>query len=100
MMRSLICLCFIILLSGCGPSKEKMFEASTQCEKYVSEKMQLVAPTKVFDVWEKNDALVVEVGYQKRPNVGDTFMTRKCVYDEKNGRISLPSILDRQWDKR
>ncbi len=102
-MKIIITLFLIISVVGCSkPSNEEAKVASNACQKFISKQMGVLEKhTKVFDVWMKNGAIVVEVGYKEYPfPSADSYSVRKCIYDEKNGRISSPSPLsDREWSK-
>ena len=99
-MKTALCMIGIVFLTACGPSKEAISAASQRCEAFVSESLRAVTETKVFDIWEKNGAIVVEVGYKQAGEYRSAYSVRKCVYDEKKGVVSLPGMMDKEWDKK
>lgn len=99
-MKTALCMNAVVFLTACGPSKETISVASQRCEALVSESLRAVTETKVFEIWEKNGAMVVEVGYKQAGEYRSAYSVRKCVYDEKKGVVSLPGIMDREWDKK
>jgi hypothetical protein len=103
-MKKLAPVLLALSLIGCsGPSQEEIRAASNACKEFIAEEMgprgKHSVETKVFDVWEKRGAIVVEVGYRKIYTSG-SYSVRKCIYDEKKGRLSSPSPLsDSEWNK-
>ena len=85
-------------LTGCfGPSNEDKELAKTECEKFIQKKFERY--THVFDLWTKDEKIVVEVGY-KDASWKDEYSVRLCVVDMENGRISIPSVFNTaQWRK-
>lgn len=106
-MKKLVLVLLTLSLVGCsGPSQEEISAASKACKEFIAEEMgknkmggMSSIETKVFDVWEKRSAIVVEVGYRKIYTNG-SYSVRKCIYDEKKGRLYSPSPLsDSEWNK-
>lgn len=106
-MKKLALVLLTFLLVGCsGPSQEEIRAASKACKEFIAEEMgrgemggKYSIETNVFDVWEKRNAIVVEIGYRKNHS-NNSYSMRKCIYDEKRGRISSPSPLsDSEWNK-
>jgi len=101
-MKKLVVILLTSTIVGCGPSEKEKQVASMACREFVSTQMKVKEEnTKVFDIWKKKNVIVVEVGYNENPyRSNSSYSVRKCIYDEKKGRISLPSLLnDGQWDK-
>lgn len=94
----------IFSMAACsGPSEEKLKEASTQCEAFIAKEMEgrgsRGLETKIFDIWTKNGAIVMDIGYKEKYS-SKSYSVRKCVFDEVKGTISSPSPLnDSQWRK-
>lgn len=98
-------LCLVSLVACSGLSDEEKNLYSSECKKFVEEN----APgrfgsygfdMKVFDIYKKNGKWVVEVGYKRNADYGDSYSVRLCVVDAENGRLSLPSPMnDSEWRK-
>jgi hypothetical protein len=95
----------VVVVAACsGPSEEKVAKASSICQAFIAQEMKgrrdsADPETKVFDAWEKNGSIVLEVGYRKASSDG-SYSVRKCVLDEKKGTVSSPSPLnDSEWRK-
>ena len=102
-MRALFLFGLSTIITGCGPSSGQIENAKAQCANFVHTQLNRnMEHIKVFDYWEKDGKIVVDVGYIDHFNdVGrDSYSMRLCVYDEAAGTISLPSILnDSAWRK-
>lgn len=105
-MKKLIAAIFSVLLVACsGLSDEEKNLYSSECQKFVEENApgrfgSMGFDMKVFDIYKKKGSWVVEVGYKRRADYGDTYSVRLCVVDAKNGRLSLPSPMnERDWRK-
>lgn len=105
MKQSIAALCTVLLVACSGLSDEEKDLYSSECQKFVEEN----APgrfgsggfdMKVFDIYKKKGNWVVEVGYKRRADYGDSYSVRLCVIDAENGRLSLPSPMsDSEWQK-
>ena len=100
-MNKMVVVLLAASLSACsGPSKEETEVASQACREFIAKNMSVSEDnTKVFDIWSKNGAIVMDVGYKEK-SWDDSYSVRKCVYDEEKGTISSPSPLnDSEWQK-
>lgn len=97
---SVIMLVTAFSLSGCGPSSEQLATATDACQGFVQERMSVTKEnTRIFDSWEKDGKIVVDVGYKQR-SYDSSYSMRLCVYDDKEGTITLPSVLnENDWRK-
>ncbi len=98
-MKTLFGAILAVLLVACGPSSEDKKMAEKECQNFVKEQFRTYE-TKVFDVYSKQDNVVVEVGYQDRDTRGDSYAVRLCVFNREKGTITLPSPLNNsEWKK-
>ena len=98
-------LCSVLLVACSGLSDEERNLYSSECQKFVEEN----APgqfgsggfdMQVFDIYKTKGKWVVEVGYKRKVDYGDSYSVRLCVVDPENGRLSLPSPMnDSEWRK-
>jgi len=105
-MKKLIAvLCSALLVACSGLSDEERNLYSSECEKFVEQNApgrlgSMGFDMKVFDIYKKKSKWVVEVGYKRRADYGDTYSVRLCVVDPENGRLSLPSLMNQsEWQK-
>jgi hypothetical protein len=97
----ILLLIFAAFLAGCGPSDELKATASEACSDFILESQDLKygGETNIFDIYTKNDKLVIEVGYRRRETT-KPYSVRLCVYDEESQRILLPGLLNQsEWAK-
>jgi hypothetical protein len=94
-----------LLLGSSEPSEEKAKEASALCREFIGKEMRSQGAfpksieTKVFDVWTKRGAIVMDIGFREE-YTDSSYSMRKCVYDEAKGTLSSPSPLnDSDWKK-
>jgi len=100
-MIKILLLIFTTFLAGCGPSDELKASASKACSEFIleSEDLKYIGETNIFDIYTKNDKLVIEVGYRTRETT-KPYSVRLCVYDEESQRILLPGLFNqREWAK-
>lgn len=92
---SLLAICVV----GCGPSGPEYEEAKKACAEFIGSEMNAY-DTKVFDLWSKGGAIVMDVGYKAYNSHSSSYSIRKCIYDKSQGRIGSPSPLnDSEWRK-
>ncbi|WP_417532186.1 hypothetical protein [Marinobacter lipolyticus] len=105
MKKLIAAMCSVLLVACSGLSDEERNLYSSECENFVEEH----APgslgsrgfdMKTFDIFEKKGKWVVEVGFKRRVDYGDTYSVRLCVVDPENGRLFLPSMMGQsEWRK-
>ena len=95
-----------LLLAGClGPTDEQIQTAETACEEFVLEKIgEYGNESYIFDTYAKDGKIVVEVGLREgerwRNRNDDSYSVRLCLYDENQGTIEIPSLLEMgQWKR-
>ena len=105
MKRLIAALCAVLLVACSGLSDEEKNLYSSECQKFVKENApgqfgSMGFDMKVFDIYKKKGHWVLEVGYKRKADRGDSYSVRLCVVDAENGRLSLPSpINDSEWRK-
>lgn len=103
-MNKLLLLASVCFLTACsGVSKEEEKLATEECSRFVEQSFSPVKETKVFDIYKKNESIVVEVGYKEYNPAGkgkSSYIVRLCVLNMKKGQISIPSIFEQsEWKK-
>lgn len=91
----------MILLTGCsGPSSADLKNATDQCVSFY--KRERASPgeyVKAVDNWMKDGKLVIELARMESKS-STSYKQGLCIYDEKKGKLSIPSVFENsRWEK-
>ncbi len=91
----------VTILTGCGgPSGTELKNVQEKCVSfYKRERASYSEHVKAVDHWMKDGKLVIELARMESER-STSYKQGLCIYDEKKGILSIPSVFEHsRWDK-